>query len=322
MVIIPNLGAEQPRTNSNHLDALRPFVERVMGILVPDQEHELWDGRKLGASKVIEAYLPPALREELACHAVFAFINTPEVLGEAAKRGLGLVGSPDAIRYHRRDWLFQKQASQNCTWNAQSCCFNFDVTSREEALSFANDQIRRTPALQINRTWKPFLSASGSGRCAGSGPELRADEEQFILKTPSIGLVLEPWVDRVSDFSSQYWLTNSKVYWLSSTSQKVSPAGRYLGLKTTWHGSRAPSCQTGGLFETSHHDLVQELWLDGYRGPLGIDGFTYHTRGREMRRDACEINARLTMAHLLIAAHLARSTLRERSELALDLTPI
>ena len=80
MLIIPNVGAEQPLVTSEHIEALRPFVTQVMKRLVKDSREDSPPGDPHLLAKGAESYLPVKLRDALPADAVFAFINTPDTM--------------------------------------------------------------------------------------------------------------------------------------------------------------------------------------------------------------------------------------------------
>ena len=306
MLFIPNLGAEQPLANREHLDALRPFVIQAMGNLVRNS----WSEGSPSGSRVPggygHSYLPAELLNELPDDGLFAFINTDDVVELARREGRPLIGSAKAMSFHSRGWLYKHQSEQQDPWLDTAFAYDFDKYTRDDIIELASTRLRQHPSLRQNRTWKPFLSASASGRCAGQGVELGPDEIKFIKNSQNIGLCLEPWVQRTRDYSSQFWLTDTEVHWLSSTHQLVTPAGRYRGLETTCGTEQTPIFQVNDPIFSRHHALALELKREGYSGPLGIDGFDYHGHDGEERRAACEINARLTMAHLLLGKAATR----------------
>lgn len=300
MRILPNIGAEQPLSDTSRLSSLHPFTERAMATLFPGVDHYLVDGTPIEPFHTQCDYLPETILRVIEPTAVLAFLNTSDVVKSANVERKELVGSRDAMTFHRRDWLFNYQLAQDTPWLGAAACFDFTLLSREEVIARARNVISQKPRLQENRTWKPFFSASGSGRCAGQGLDLGRDEENFILNTLHSGLILEPWVNRLKDLSTQLWLSDNEIHWLSSTVQKVSPAGRYLGLSATWTGTQCPVARNDVSLEATHLALAKEVWAQGYRGPLGIDGFDYRESCGSIEHRICEINARFTMGHLLI----------------------
>ena len=207
MLLIPNLGAEQPRVSSEQLDTLRPFVLQAMQNLVQSSKAQDSEKPTPTLAGYDNSYLPAELLAELPADGLFAFINTNDVVELARREGRPLIGSANAMSFHSRDWLFEYQSAQNDPWLDVAFAYDFDTYTRDEIIELASTRVSQHPSLQQNRTWKPFLSASASGRCAGQGTELGQDEIQFIKNSQNTGLCLEPWVKRTRDYSSQFWLT-------------------------------------------------------------------------------------------------------------------
>lgn len=312
MLIIPNLGAEQPLQNNAPVARLQPFAARAMASLFPKVEHNFGPHGSVGERRIApnqtQSYLPADIQELYEPNSVFAFLNTPEIVELARQRSTPLIGHPNALTFHRRDWLHLHLRDQEGFESSVEDCITltFAGNSRESVITEAAQAIERTPSLQSNRTWKPYFSAGGSGRCAGQGPTLSSEELRFLRDTTHIGLCLEPWRQRTRDYSSQFWLTDNGVAYLSSTIQYTTPAGRYRGLSTIWNPNAEPQFEATTIPNAHHHIVAKQLFNLGYRGPLGFDGFEFRTNGVLLNRPICEMNARLTMAHLLIADQVSR----------------
>ena len=121
MLFIPNLGAEQPLANREHLDALRPFVLRAMENLVRHSRYidSLGESRVLGGYE--RSYLPAELLNKLPDDGLFAFINTNDVVELARKEGRPLIGSANAMSFHSRGWLYNiSQDNKTLGWMRRS----------------------------------------------------------------------------------------------------------------------------------------------------------------------------------------------------------
>ncbi len=309
MLIIPNLGAEQDLQRNAPTNALKPFARRAMAALFPLYAHQDEDGhsiKEFPRSHRPLNYLPTDIQEFYEPDSLFAFLNTPEILERANCEHRPLVGHPEALSFHRRDWLHQQLKTQESFQRSieDVVAFNLSENSRESVIAEAANIIQATTSLQADRTWKPYFSASASGRCAGRGPTLSPDELNFLRDTKHTGVCLEPWRRRARDYSTQFWLTDDGPVFLSSTLQHTTPAGRYRGLTTTWYPNEQAQFQVKDLDNALHFELAGQLFQCGYRGPLGIDGFEFHTEDGIRNRSVCEINARLTMAHLLLAERI------------------
>jgi hypothetical protein len=121
------------------------------------------------------------------------------------------------------------------------------------------------------------------------------------------GLQLEPWVERLADFSRHGYLTQAGELSIGPTrEQRCDEQGRFLGML-----SDAPSVAEAeaDLLATELQRTAAALTAAGYFGPFGIDGFRYRTAdGGSALNPRCEINARFTMGYprALLMAALAR----------------
>jgi hypothetical protein len=121
------------------------------------------------------------------------------------------------------------------------------------------------------------------------------------------GLQLEPWVERLADFSRHGYLTQAGELSIGPTrEQRCDEHGRFLGML-----SDAPAVAEAeaALLATELQRTAAALTAAGYFGPFGIDGFRYRTAdGSSALNPRCEINARFTMGYprSLLMAALAR----------------
>jgi hypothetical protein len=163
--------------------------------------------------------------------------------------------------------------------------------------------VRKLPAFARGFTLKPRSGTSGRGRVPGLMRIL--DDER--ARTACVngakklavkgGAILEPWLTRRTDFSAHVHVTDDGPHALGVTTMDVSSAG-------VWSGTRF-ALDEEGVARADHplHDALLAVGLQmgarakahGYRGPLGIDAFTFvDDRGREILRPLVEVNARFT----------------------------
>jgi len=168
---------------------------------------------------------------------------------------------------------------------------------------------------QTSFTLKPRIGTSGRGRLQGqAGRIIFPKKLDFdILRAETSGFILEPWIKRDSDFSTQFVIgpdDSIRVYAIQDLIN--TRGGIYRG--------NAGHTINGSI--QSIHDwprvppnslrikFLQTLRSLGYKGPGGIDSFTYHLQDNPKQlyqRDVVELNARFTVGY--IAANLANQTL-------------
>jgi hypothetical protein len=110
------------------------------------------------------------------------------------------------------------------------------------------------------------------------------------------GVQVEPWVERLADYSRHAYLRRTGELSLGATrEQRCDPMGRFLGVSTeTAHATEAEAEMLA--FELTR--TAAALHAAGYFGPFGIDGFRYRLPdGSVAFNPRCEINARFTMGY-------------------------
>lgn len=152
--------------------------------------------------------------------------------------------------------------------------------------------------------------------CAGRG-HLRVNHESIPAKTRGWidntlaahgAVVVEPWLDRVLDFSALYESKADGVAHLGFTVMENDAAGRFLGIRVgpKW-GNLLPEDIAAFLFrEARVLDLYQNRLppliaglLPGYRGPLCVDAMVHRRADGSMAlKPVVELNVRFTMGRL------------------------
>ncbi len=168
---------------------------------------------------------------------------------------------------------------------------------------------------------KSDFSCSGRGRKKLiKGQPLSGPEVSWLAKQLSVDgfLTLEPWVDRVADFSTQILvqdgngagigeLSNIKV--LGTTRFITDDHGQYLGHYLGDQTIEAPPGFWRWYHEHHFGDKLkkaavfagEELYKLGYRGPAGIDALVYRAQGIYQLYPIVEVNTRWTMGSLALA---------------------
>ncbi|MCP5534301.1 MAG: DUF455 family protein, partial [Akkermansiaceae bacterium] len=152
--------------------------------------------------------------------------------------------------------------------------------------------------------------------CAGRG-HLRVNHESIPEKTRGWidntlaahgAIVVEPWLDRVLDFSALYEAKSDGVAHLGFTVMENDAAGRFTGIRVgpKW-GNLLPEPIAAFLFrEARVLDLYQNDipplaagLLPGYRGPFCIDAMVHRRADGSMAlKPVVELNVRFTMGRL------------------------
>ncbi len=110
------------------------------------------------------------------------------------------------------------------------------------------------------------------------------------------GIQVEPWVQRLADFSRHgYLMPDGSVSVGPTREQRCDPFGRYLGMSAL---AADVSALEDGALASELLRTGAALHAAGYFGPFGIDAFRYRLPSGGYAFDArCEINARFTMGY-------------------------
>ncbi|HEY4222291.1 MAG TPA: hypothetical protein VGO62_13135, partial [Myxococcota bacterium] len=241
--------------------------------------------------------------------------NTRAAFHEAERRGLPLWGAaPDVVarvhdkafaarvaREHRVDGTDDPLAPLVTVVDAP-------VDAPVDAAVIAN-VVAAWPAWARARfTVKPRFGTSGRGRVPGVNGHAPVKPTSF----PD-GAVIEPWLARLDDLSSLWFVDDDDVSLLGSTAQIVGGAGSYRGCTVV--GGRSGLAVDDEAVARARV-VVEAAQAAGYRGPCGVDAFTYAHDGRERLRSLVELNARFTAGHVALALAAARRAPRVRFSFA------
>lgn len=148
-------------------------------------------------------------------------------------------------------------------------------------------------------TLKPRLGSSGRGRVAGSAgvadtPAIRGALGRLAARG---GALLEPWLQRREDLSAQLLVEpDGAVRLLGTTTLEVTPAGVY-------RGQRGLVDAMGRVVSGSEHDealreaaaiAAAAAAAEGFRGPCGVDAFSFEAPEGSVFRPLVEFNARFS----------------------------
>ncbi|MBB65169.1 MAG: hypothetical protein CMO81_08905 [Waddliaceae bacterium] len=117
-------------------------------------------------------------------------------------------------------------------------------------------------------------------------------------------LIAEPWMDRVFDFSSQWFIESPQsIQFLGSVILESSEHGQYLGSVAgpeylLFEGKR----QALGAHLVEAMKVLKQMAIEGYYGHVGIDAMVYKTAqsSEEQLHPVVEINARKTFGWVAI----------------------
>lgn len=195
----------------------------------------------------------------------------------------------------------------------------------EAALAAIGEAVARAPAEVDAFTLKPRLGSSGRGRVALRRGSLQAPALRgaFPRLAERGGAILEPWVERSADFSTQLCIQpDGSVLLLATLEQLATPSGLVRGQRGLVD-SRGRLSSGSGFDEALREGALPVALAaaaQGYRGPCGVDAFGYRVRPGEepVLRPIVELNARFTAG--LVAMGQVRRALPEVRE-TLGLAP-
>jgi uncharacterized ferritin-like protein (DUF455 family) len=148
-------------------------------------------------------------------------------------------------------------------------------------------------------------------------PELLDAQRRWLEKSLQGGrqVVVEPWLERLVDFSAQLEMEPTGLRPLGYTGLLTDARGQFLANTAAPNFARAlpPAVldcfreQRGAaaalreVFDVLFRGLESELKAAGYLGPVGVDAFVYRdTAGRARLKPVVEINPRHTMGRLTL----------------------
>ena len=236
-------------------------------------------------------------------HGLVPWLSTDEAALEAHARQLPLWGSPPDVVSTVHDKAFAQRIAREHRIDPHLLehvlVFDEGVTSEE-----IEAHVSTWPVwARTSFTAKPRFGTSGRGRIIGRNGRL--------LGRPSFGgkrrgghqggCIVEPWLDRMVDLSSLWFIDDlGAPMLLGTTRQVVRPSGAYLGCDIVADGGRlwSGSDHDDEMVEKAHI-LVTEAGRAGHRGPCGVDAFVYRNiEGDLLLRGAVELNARFTAGHV------------------------
>jgi len=155
--------------------------------------------------------------------------------------------------------------------------------------------------------------------CAGRGHKrvklstAEAETRNWLKKTLSAhgGVAVEPWLDRVLDFSCLYEMhADGELKYIGMTEMENDASGRFLGTKVfpKWGTGIDPEVaeflfREAGVMSWYRSKIPAALseLLAGYIGPVGVDAMVYRgADGALALRHVIELNVRMTMGRVAL----------------------
>ncbi|GAA5495263.1 hypothetical protein Rhal01_01438 [Rubritalea halochordaticola] len=184
-----------------------------------------------------------------------------------------------------------------------------------------NEVFEAVQAYAGNALMKAPFSAAGRGHCRVIDGEWTDSMRGWLRRVLSDqgGVVVEPWLDRVMDFSSQYEVKPSgEIKHIGMVLVLNDDLGRFRGIEARprWSHHLDEDLKTflfrdadvTSLYKEKIPEALAKL-LGGadFVGPIGIDAMVYRDKsGNYVLRPVVEVNSRITMGR--VALELLRKT--------------
>lgn len=307
-LLFANFGAEEGEDDSLPNGRAGRTVLAPLWSLIFDQDIALDNGGELPARPAWFAGTQPQAAFEWLREArgLIPWLSTTRSEIRARALGLELWGaSPECVwQVSDKAWAHQMtHALGLCTSGLQSWFLPIvpDVLHHEhQAAECIENHIRSLPSFAQGYTLKPRYGSSGRGRViVRELPLTDAVRASFRRLATRGGAMLEPWLSRTSDLSVQLYIGEESVELLATTEQLLRPSGTYEGNRgiLTPAGIRSGTVHDDALLKVGAR-VGAELQSLGFRGPCGIDAFSYAHEGQDVLRPFVELNARFTTGTL------------------------
>ncbi|MFM1768297.1 MAG: hypothetical protein RJA22_826 [Verrucomicrobiota bacterium] len=188
-----------------------------------------------------------------------------------------------------------------------------EARSLEEALG-AVETLRRRGEGRV--VVKQALGLAGHNALRLWEPELLEAQRRWMAEAVRRGpVVVEPWRERVLDFSVHFEMTPRALEWRGYAGLRCDARGQYRG---NWaepgHAKRPPAAvaallaappdvalRVARLHEELRRGLEPRLREAGHLGPVGVDAFLFReASGRVRLKPVVEMNPRYTMGRLTL----------------------
>lgn len=194
-----------------------------------------------------------------------------------------------------------------CCKNANSKLWNFERTQLLPRAKIAHSA-KELEGIQGQWVLKTDQGFAGRGHFVFNETSLKEaiafGNKQWKRKA---GVILEPWVDRVCDFSSQWNISKEgAIELLGLTKCLNTESGAYLGTET---GEDALVFGEMLPYVDAHVEYcrkyLKNIVGEGFFGNLGVDSMVYRDRqtGQLALHPVVEVNARMTMSAAILLFH-------------------
>ncbi len=230
--------------------------------------------------------------------ALVPWLSTTAARDEAHRRGLRYAAcDPDVVaRVHDKAFAIRTARARGLEpAPLAGLATVFDPTeldaARIEAIVAAWPQ-----RFRASFTCKPRMGTSGRGRVAGKRGVLDEAARRALPRLAARGgCIVEPWLARIDDLSSCWHTSSSGVLLLGTTRLRVSGAGVHRGNDgVVVDGLLRSGYARDEALVAAARVVVEAARDEGYRGPCGVDAFTFTDEGALHLRAVVELNARFT----------------------------
>ena len=259
--------------------------------------------------------------------------DLPEIVTMDQLKGRKLGGmrpwawSPDAARQFEPyagqvsknvSWQWREALPAHCLSKGFGCSAEESLGQAEGAGVFCGDVASAIEAVKrFSESGDVLLKAVHA--CAGRG-HLRVKVGETVPEAWLVealaqhgGMVVEPWLERVHDFSVLYEKKRDGVQLVGMTHMENDAAGRFLGSSVypKWGSGLDPEVAEFLFRERDitafYRDQMAGFFaekLPGYVGPIGVDAMVFRkVDGRLGLRRIVEINVRMTMGRVALELH-------------------
>jgi uncharacterized ferritin-like protein (DUF455 family) len=263
-------------------------------------------GRKLGALRPW-AWGPSAV---VSLQPLFAAVRSEPQSPEAAfNSGIAELYSKTWSADFLRRFLAESREDGLCTSHDVGVAVSTPGEFESAVANFRADGPRRLVA-------KQHLGLAGANALRLWENEISAAQRRWVDNCLENGrkLVVEPWLDRLADFSAHWDMTPAGLKFAGCAGLQTDLRGQYEG-STAEPGfsKRVPSAVrrlfAGSMFAAQLTDIFARvaamlepaLRQRGFRGPVGVDAFVFRdSTGAPRLKPIVEINPRCTMGRVAI----------------------